>query len=169
MELTKNPVQTDNPAWDWALLRRSCLTEARRFLRDPFEAEDAAQEAMIRAWRQRHRCRDQAAPAPWMRRIARNEALRLIERRPAVRFTELLPERASGDGHEPADALVERLSVWQALARLEPEERQLVTLRYVLDVPQVEIARRLGMAEPTVRVRLHRIRKRLDLLMRELV
>lgn len=162
-------MQTDNPAWDWALLRRSCLSEARRVLRDPYEAEEAVQEAMIRAWRQRHRCRDQMAPAPWLRRIARNEALRLIERRPSVRFTELMPETAPGETNDSADVLVERLSVWQVLARLAPEERELVTLRYVLDLPQPEIARRLGVAEPTVRVRLHRIRKRLDVAMSDLV
>jgi RNA polymerase sigma-70 factor (ECF subfamily) len=91
----------------------------------------------------------------------------MIERRPAVRFTELVPEAAPGATDESADMLVERLSVWQALACLEPEERELVTLRYVLDLQQSEIARRLGVAEPTVRVRLHRIRKRLDAVMRE--
>jgi RNA polymerase sigma-70 factor (ECF subfamily) len=169
VDLTQKIMQTDNPAWDWALLRRSCLSEARRVLRDPYEAEEAVQEAMIRAWRQRHRCRDQAAPAPWLRSIARNEALRLIDRRPNVRFTELIPESAPGETADAADVLVERLSVWQALSRLEPEERELVTLRYVLDLPQPEIARRLGVAAPTVRVRLHRIRTRLVAVMRELV
>jgi RNA polymerase sigma-70 factor (ECF subfamily) len=165
VDITKNIVQNDDPAWDWAGLRRSCLSEARRVLRDPYEAEDAVQEALIRAWRQRDRCRDRQAPVPWLRRIARNEALRLIERRPGVMFTELQPDSAGSDTRETSDTIVDRLSVWQALARLEPEERNLVTLHYVLDLPNSEIASRLGLAEATVRVRLHRIRKRLDALM----
>jgi RNA polymerase sigma-70 factor, ECF subfamily len=166
VDTTQKTLQNDNHAWDWGVLRTSCLSEARRFLRDPFEAEDAAQEALVRAWRQRDRCRDQSEPAPWMRSIARNEALRLLARRPAVRFSELPPEWSAGGTTEPAEALVERLSVTQALARLGPDDRELVTLRYVLDLPQPEIARRLGVAEATVRVRMHRIRKRLDAIMR---
>lgn len=165
MDITENIVQTDDPEWDWAGLRRSCLSEARRVLRDPYEAEEAVQEALIRAWRQRDRCRDQAAPVPWLRRIARNEALRVVQRRPGVLFTELQADTTVAEGRETSDAVVDRLSVWQALALLDPEERDLITLRYVLDLPNPEIARRLGLAEPTVRVRLHRIRKRLDTLM----
>jgi RNA polymerase sigma-70 factor, ECF subfamily len=125
---------------------------------------------MVRAWRQRHRCRDQAAPTPWFRRIARNEALRLIERRASVRLTELLPEEdgaASGAGEGAEEVLLDRLSVWQALERLAPPDRELVRLRYIQDLTQPEIARRLGMPEATVRVRLHRIRKRLWTLMGE--
>jgi RNA polymerase sigma-70 factor, ECF subfamily len=147
------------------VLRRSCLSEARRVLRDPYEAEEAAPEAIVRAWRQRHRCRDQTAPTPWLRQIARNEALRLIERRAPWRFTELLPEDGPVEAGE--ELLLERVSVWQALERLAPQERELVRLRYVQDLAQPEIARQLGMSEATVRVRLHRIRKRLGRLMQE--
>lgn len=141
------------------------MRETRRILRDPHEAEEATQEALVRAWRQRHRCREQSAPVPWLRRIARNEALRLIERKPPALLTELGPEPEPGElGEEPQDLLVERLTVWQALAHLTAQERELVVLRYIDDLAHPEIARRLGIPEATVRVRLHRIRKRLGAL-----
>jgi RNA polymerase sigma-70 factor (ECF subfamily) len=165
VDFTQNILKPVNPAWDWAGLRTSCVSEARRILRDPHEAEEAAQEALVRAWRQRDRCRDPQTPIPWLRRIARNEALRLIERKPSAVFTELSPETASsGEGEPPLEALVERLAVWQALARLSAPERELVVLRYIDDLAQPEIATRLGIPEATVRVRLHRIRKRLGAL-----
>lgn len=152
-------------AWDWELLRRSCLSEARRVLRDPYEAEEAVQEALTRAWRQRHRCRERHAPNAWLRRIARNEALRLVERKRV--HAELTPEAeaAASVGEGPEDAVVERLSVDRALEELSPQERELVSLRYRLDLTQAEIARLLKIPEATVRVRLHRIRKRLHAVM----
>lgn len=157
------------PSWDWELLRRASLLEARRVLRDPHEAEDATQEAMARAWRQRHSCRERAAPKAWLRSITRNEALRLIERKAAAPQAELPSEERAGAASAESleDLLVERLSVWAALRALAPSERELVTLRYLMDLSQPEIAQRLGVPEATIRVRLHRIRKRLRPLFHE--
>jgi RNA polymerase sigma factor (sigma-70 family) len=54
------------------------------------------------------------------------------------------------------------------LGNLRGQDRLLVLLRYKLDLPDVEIAERLGIAQTTVRVRLHRLRKELRVLMGEL-
>ena len=124
---------------------------------------------MIRAWRQRRACRSKDSPGPWLRQIARNEALRLVQRdlaHPLERLDGENEQRDVGsDGLE--ERAVRRLSVDQALAQLTEEDRQLVQLRYRLDLSQVAIAEALGIAEATVRVRLHRIRKRLRALMGE--
>lgn len=130
-------------------------------LRDPYEAEEAVQEALARAWRQRHTCR--GLPGPWLRQIARNECLRLIERRGLRRTAELTPEAHEAEpvGREAVEAVADRLDVREALARLTVDERRLVALRYMMELGQPDIARRLGIPEATVRVRLHRIRKRL--------
>jgi RNA polymerase sigma-70 factor (ECF subfamily) len=130
-------------------------------LRDPEAADEAAQEAMTRAWRQRGSCQSPGAPGPWVAQIARNEALRLWQRekRARDRSAELEEERAGGEPLE--DQLIRRVSVRQALDTLTDEERRLVNLRYESDLAHPAIAEVLGWPEGTVKVRLHRIRKRL--------
>jgi RNA polymerase sigma-70 factor (ECF subfamily) len=151
-------------AWDWADLRQSAVREARSLLSDPHDAEDAAQEAMIRAWRQRESCRSPEAPEGWLRQIARNEALRR-----QARSRQLEPLPAEGPASDaPEDLLVERLSLDQALRRLRGRDRELVLLRYKLDFSDVAIAERLGIAQSTVRVRLHRLKRELRVLMDDL-
>jgi RNA polymerase sigma-70 factor (ECF subfamily) len=145
-------------------LRRSAGREARRLLRDPDEAEDAAQEAMIRAWRQREKCRSPEAPEGWLRQIARNEALRQHAR---TRELESLPEEEAACD-PPDDLVVERLYLDDVLRRLRGQDRALVVLRYKLDLPDVVFAERLGIAQTTVRVRLHRLKKELRVLMDDL-
>ena len=62
--------------------------------------------------------------------------------------------------------MLERLSVEQILGRLSGPDRELVRLRYDEDLAHGAIADRLGIPEATVRVRIHRVRKRLrDLIM----
>jgi RNA polymerase sigma factor (sigma-70 family) len=136
---------------------------------DDHNAEDAVQEAMIRAWRRRGACQSPDAPEPWLRTIARNEALRQLERinrptPPAGDISE--PDLLSFDG--PEEGLVRRLSVEQALAHLDEEDRRLIRLRYSLDFSDVAIAGMSGIAEATVRVRLHRVRKHLRPLIEDL-
>ena len=103
-----------------------------------------------------------------MRMIARNEALRQLERMSRAAAAIDCEDAGSGllsDGHE--DGLLRRVSVDQALAQLGEADRQLVRLRYSLDLSDVVIAKKLGIAEATVRVRLHRVRKRLRMLIED--
>jgi RNA polymerase sigma-70 factor (ECF subfamily) len=165
VELSARAPARTTAAWDWARLRRSAGLEARRLLRDPDAAEDAAQEAMIRAWRQRDSCRSPEAPEGWLRQIARNEALR---QRSRSRELEPLPEDEAASAVSPEEQLVDRIDVTQALHRLRKEDRTLVVLRYQLDLPDVAIAERLGIAQSTVRVKLHRLRRELRVLMNDL-
>jgi RNA polymerase sigma-70 factor, ECF subfamily len=148
--------------WDWAELRRRSRAEALRVLKDPYTADEAAQEAMTRAWRQRHHCRTPGTPEPWVAQIARNEALRL---RAGEQKQSDVAVRAAGELHgtgtSAEDRLIGKVSVQQALAALTLEERQLIDLRYKDDLAQPAIARLLGVPEGTVKVRLHRLRQRL--------
>jgi RNA polymerase sigma-70 factor, ECF subfamily len=136
-------------------------------LRDPEAADEAAQEAMTRAWRQRGSCHNPSAPGPWVAQIARNEALRLWHReeRHRARAGEVEEEPSGGEPLE--DQLIRRVSVMQALDTLTEEERELVNLRYESDLAHPAIAEVLGLPEGTVKVRLHRIRKRLATLIAE--
>jgi RNA polymerase sigma-70 factor (ECF subfamily) len=153
---------TMRQSWDWAELRSRSRAEALRVLGDPYTADEAAQEAMTRAWRQRHKCRDQRTPGPWVAQIARNEALRL---RAGEKKQSDMAVRVAGDatGAIPfaEDDLIRRVSVQQMLTALTLEERQLIDLRYKDDLAQPAIAALLGVPEGTVKVRLHRLRQRL--------
>ena len=151
-------------AWDWSAARRRCLREAQRMLRDPLAAEDAVQEALLRAWRGRDACHSENGPEGWLVQITRNEALRLAGRS-RVRAEREMP--TAEDVHPlPApgpdmERRLELLDLRRALAQIPDQERTLLTLRYGADLAQPEIAKSLDVPEGTVKVRLHRARKRL--------
>jgi RNA polymerase sigma-70 factor (ECF subfamily) len=157
------------PSWDWAKLRSRCLREARRLLPGT-EAEEAVQEALVRAWTRRHACRTPEAPLPWMLEITRNESRRLLQRR-ARRLHPTPVDPLPCEPEAEDDALTgttTRVTVEQALARLEDADRRVLRLRYADDLTQAEVARRLGVPEGTVKVRLHRARGRLRTLLEDL-
>jgi RNA polymerase sigma-70 factor, ECF subfamily len=119
------------------------------------------QEALARAWRRRARCRNQSAPLPWVLEITRNEARRIRARslsRAEVGLDEAPLDRLAEDGLEDA---VDRAAVGAALASLSAEDRTLLEMRYWADLTQASLAEVLGVAEGTVKVRLHRLRHRL--------
>ncbi len=154
--------------WDWSLIRTRCRAEALRILRRPHDAEDAVQEALTRAWRSRHACRNPEAPIPWCLQITRNEAIRLIGRSRVGAAAKPLED---GDHVEDAQAGQERgrvrlrVDVRRALENLPLAERQLIALRYLHDCSHSEIAQMLEIPEATARVRLHRVHKRLETLL----
>ena len=63
--------------WDWKALSDLCLRETERVLGRGADAQDAAQEALVRALRRRHTCDEPYRPGPWVRAIARREAWRI--------------------------------------------------------------------------------------------
>ena len=145
--------------WDWSDLRLRCLNETRRVLGHGGAAEDATQEALIRAWRQRDSCQDPRRPGPWITTIARREALRLAGRH----FRDKGMEVAC-----TAAVLQHEHDHWEAgsgvrtdFGSLGPEDRWLVFAHYWEDRPYRDLSRQLGCPEATVRVRLHRLRGRL--------
>ncbi|MBA3264581.1 MAG: sigma-70 family RNA polymerase sigma factor [Thermoleophilaceae bacterium] len=127
------------------------------------DAEEAVQEALVRAWLRRDACRSPEAPLPWMLEITRNEARRLLVRR-ARRYSREVVGSTALDPDSEDDELVgaaTRVSVEQALRTLADSDQRMLRLRYTEDLTQLEVARRLGVPEGTVKVRLHRARRRL--------
>jgi RNA polymerase sigma-70 factor (ECF subfamily) len=146
-------------SWDWDEIRRLCLGFAFRYVKSRAEAEDIAQDAMVRAWRKRNTLRKAEARRAWLAKIVRNEAIREFKRkRPAP--TDTL-ESWQGRDDERVLATVERADLHAALEHLNKRDRQLVRLRYDEDLTQEAIARRLGIPLGTVKVRLHRVRAKL--------
>ena len=156
-------MQFEAPSWEWEMVRSRCLREARRILHDREDAEEAVQEALMRAWRNQSKCRTPGTPLPWFVQITRNEAMRLAarrRRRQASEIPEETPERIVSIDSE-LDQMLETVATEQALSVLCPDERALIQLRYVEDLTQGQVAARLGVPEGTVKVRLHRVRARL--------
>ena len=153
-------------AWDWEAIRRRCAGEARRILKNPADAEEVVQEAMMRAWSRRGSCQSPHMPIPWCLQITRNEAFRRL-RRPAAAGDQDLGELSDRPAGEEPDRVIDRVDIRRALAHLQPEERMLISLRYSHDYSQPEIARVLNIPEGTAKVRLHRVRKRLSTLIDE--
>jgi RNA polymerase sigma-70 factor, ECF subfamily len=146
-------------SWDWYEVHRICLSFAFRYAKNRTEAEDIAQDSMLRAWRKRSALRNGAARKSWLATIVRNEALREFAReRPSP--TDLI-ELEHGSDDERVAATVERADLHAALERLSKRDRQLVRLRYDEDLTQEAIAHRLGIPLGTVKVRLHRVRAKL--------
>lgn len=158
--------QPGDDEWDWERMRAAASREARRFLPASHDVDDVVQEALMRAWRRRATCRGQDH-IPWMRQIARNEALRLLARRRTRAEREFLDDETvlsrvpDESAEEQRDGLLLRLQVGQVVARLSVDDRRLLALRYEGDLSQPEVARMLGIPEGTVKVRLHRLRGRL--------
>jgi RNA polymerase sigma-70 factor (ECF subfamily) len=135
-------------------------------LHDAAEAQDAAQEAFVRAYRALDRFRTREPFRPWLLRIVANQAVsaqRAARRRSALaeRF-----EREESPSREPSpEALAldreRRDGVLAGLARLRPDERLVLELRYFLDLGEAEMAATLGCARGTVKSRVHRALARL--------
>jgi RNA polymerase sigma-70 factor, ECF subfamily len=129
------------------------------------------QEALARAWSRRHAVRTPEARVAWALQITRNESRRVLERRirrsgRELVGTELLEVREEDD--RLAGTAV-RVTVRQALGHLEDAERDVIRLRYGEDLTQAEVPRRLNLPEGTVKVRLHRARRRLRAMLEETI
>jgi RNA polymerase sigma factor (sigma-70 family) len=124
------------------------------FCGDPEIASDATAEAFAQALRRGSALRDVQA---WVWRTAFRIAAGDLKRRSVLSHS-AIPDGAFHDHHVDQGLL-------DALARLTPQQRAVVTLYYYVDCPVREIARRTGMNQLAVRAHLSRGRKRLrDLL-----
>lgn len=133
-------------------------------LRNPAEAEDAAQETFLRAWRYRQRWQQVADLRAWVARVAWRVALDWRRTDPEVSMEEaaqaVLAMKAAG--HSPEElaaesqmaALLERL-----IASLPGELREPLVLSTVEEMSSADIAAILEIPDATVRTRLMRARQ----------
>lgn len=125
-------------------------------LSDRTRAEDAVQEALLRAWRDLPSLREARRFGAWLRRLvvnaSRDEGRKLGRRK---REIELGPQHERAAGGQ-LDGLLDRDELSTAFRRLDPEERTVVALRYYLDLSTADAAASLGIREVTYRSKLHR-------------
>jgi RNA polymerase sigma-70 factor (ECF subfamily) len=148
-----------------AMHQAAAFRVAYVLLRSEADAQDAAQEAFVRAYLALGRFRTGEPFRPWLLQIVGNEAR---NRRRALGRRAGLVERAitavRGGSRDEASGSAEahvlagetRDEVRVALLRLREEERMVVTCRYLLELSEGETAAALGIPAGTVKSRLHR-------------
>jgi RNA polymerase sigma-70 factor, ECF subfamily len=140
-------------------MQRFCVRLARRYASDPGDAEDIAQDALLRAWRRRSTLRDASRRKEWLATIVRNEAFREHSKVRPEPVAEL--EVVEYDDEDETIFTAERAGLHAAIKGLNERDRMILLLRYGEDLTQQAIARRLGLPDGTVKVRLHRLRHQL--------
>jgi RNA polymerase sigma-70 factor (ECF subfamily) len=171
--------QRDDAAFSELVLRYqgSIYNLCYRVLGNAAEAEDVAQDVFVNCLRGIHAFRGDAALGTWLYRIAVNlcrNRLKYLGRRQynTTQALDDVPEgawtSARSTGVVMAEAIAEpdralegqraESSVREALATLDPEFRELLVLRDVEGMSYADVVRVTGLAEGTVKSRLHRAR-----------
>lgn len=174
-ELVRRAAIGDVGAFDALIATRldRCYRLSYSILGNEADAADATQEAIVSAWRQLPRLRDQHSFDSWLNRIVANAAR--MSRRHRVRLREIRVEvvedgerAASGADHpDPAagrqiEAIASADAIGRAFDRLREQDRVIIVLHHVEERPLAEIARTLGIAVGTVKWRLHQARNALE-------
>ena len=136
--------------------------------RNAADAEEAAQDGFLKAWRALGRFRQGEPLRPWLLAIVANEAR---NRRRSAGRREHLALRAAGEERpdggaapSPEAALLAgetRQGLLEALGRLREDDRMVLSCRYLLDLNEVETAAALGVRRGTVKSRTSRALERL--------
>jgi RNA polymerase sigma-70 factor (ECF subfamily) len=134
--------------------------------RNPSDAEDATQDALVKAWRGLGRFRAGAPLRPWLLRIAANEARnrsRASGRRErlALRAAAASPGEAAPSPEETAVAGEQRQRLLDRLEQLPEQARLVLECRYLLELSEQETAAALGVRRGTVKSRTARALERL--------
>jgi RNA polymerase sigma-70 factor (ECF subfamily) len=144
---------------------------AWRLTGDQARAQDVVQETLLRAWQHPEIVIDDDRSArAWLFTVARNM---IIDETRTARFRRELstPDdmgALEGAGPDEVDAALDRLLIGEALARLTPEHREVVRCSYFQGWTTAQIAAGLGIAEGTVKSRLHYALRALGLALSEM-
>jgi RNA polymerase sigma-70 factor (ECF subfamily) len=145
------------------------LAVARRMLRDEAEAEDVAQEALLRLWRSTEGL--ELGPhglRPWLRRVVSNLCVDRMRSGKRLTVVDEVPERS-----EPASqqATLEARDVSQrvdaALKDLPDRQRMALTLFHYEGLSQIEVGRIMGISDEAVESLLARARRTLKAALRD--
>ncbi len=166
-DLVRRASHGDAAAWEQLVTahQEAVFRLAYLMLGDPADAQDAAQETFIHAYRALARFDTSRPMRPWLLKIVSNQARN--RRRAAGRYVAALrraliaePDKVIQPAADQA-ARSEAQELWQAVRRLDPADQEIVYLRYFLELPVAEAAAALGVPEGTVKSRLNRALGRL--------
>lgn len=153
---------------------------AFRVLGSQADAEEATQEAFLRAWKQLSRFRFQSSFQTWVCQIAVNVSIDLLRKRKRERVAQPTQVDAAMEswisqfpsgapGPEKQLEMTQQLTLLQeVLASMKPHHRLVFSLREIDGLSYEEIAESIGVAPGTVESRLHRARKEFQQKMKRL-
>jgi RNA polymerase sigma-70 factor (ECF subfamily) len=153
----------EGDADSFALLLDPLLNPAYRLaavmLSDRMAAEDAVQEAAVKAWRNLRQFRgDEGSLRPWFLSIVANECRMTRRKRwwSVVKQAEVEPDQRSGGPSQESSTDLRR-----ALSRLSLDDRLPLVLYFYLDLPLDEVARALRVSPAAAKARIYRAARRL--------
>ncbi|PWJ39151.1 RNA polymerase sigma factor [Sediminitomix flava] len=141
---------------------------AFQLLKNKEEAEEVAQDSFIRAYKYLSSFNGKAKFSTWLYKIVYNTALTQLKRRKKfissmddVASSEL-PKTAAEQAANEIHKEDQKYYLEKAIARLSSEDQALITLFYMQELSLQEVSQVVNLPENTIKVRLHRIRKRLQ-------
>jgi RNA polymerase sigma-70 factor (ECF subfamily) len=153
------------------------LRTARGILRDRDEAEDAVQDAWLAALRAKDQFEGRALPSTWLHRIVVNACLMRLRHQRSLPYSPSIdaaplgaggipaPQAVDGDAaHRAARSETARI-VTAAIAKLPGRHRDVLALRDLQQLDTLTTAKRLGISVNAAKIRLHRARHALRLVL----
>ena len=135
------------------------------------DAEELTQDVFLKAFQQLSSFKAESSFSTWIYRIATNVAISAVRKKKneTIRLDEsvffnLSESQVDEALEDDSEEQMERLQ--QAMNQLEADERALIILYYLEEKPLAEVAFILGMTEGNAKVKLHRIRKKLYVLIK---
>lgn len=173
MEVVRNVLAGDTGAFSHLVDRYGDMVYSlvRRTIGDGDEAQDVTQDIFVKVYSSLGKYNAASSFSTWLYRVAYNSAvshMRKNNRRPSSMEESHLPAVADDDMEGLFRKAAEEKrygDLEAALSKLTGEERALVTLFYMDDRPVNDISEITGISVTNVKVKLHRIRKKLFVLM----
>jgi RNA polymerase sigma-70 factor (ECF subfamily) len=122
-------------------------------------ARDAVQDTWEGVWRSPPRLRDASSLKSWLLTVTTNHCLEAMRR--SARRSRRESFASPVDRVDEGASLMARLEVEDAMRALEPAEREIVALRYVLEYSSQDLATHYGIGREAARSRLHRVMQKL--------
>jgi RNA polymerase sigma-70 factor (ECF subfamily) len=168
-ELVERAMRGDLRAWETVVRRYQGIAFRTAYLLcgSAADAEEAAQDGFVKAYRALGRFRRGSPLRPWLLRIVANEARnrrRAAGRREALAVRAAAQDRPGDAVPSPEAALLsaeQRSGLLEAVNRLSDEHRDAIACRYFLELSEEETAAALGVRRGTVKSRLARALARL--------
>lgn len=138
-------------------VRQVIYRQVTRYLSVPDVIQDVTQDCLVKAWLKIHTLMNVSRASGWVRVLVRNEFVCWLRKRQAHRkATENWATVLDQAPQDPAEAVVNRISVERLLANLNALDRDILELRFLYGLPSAEIGRHMGLAPSSARCRIMR-------------